>query len=286
MCVFYVVEREEKGKKMITEIYEFGFLSKNGRFVTHICFSKNTCWNPYFYSVFWVRAFWAKVSKKEILDTHQKGKKLTDNWKTLFWYFCCCFCLFLLFFFFVFFVVLSPHLALNPPYFFFFLFFSFLSLSLIEKPCFPPKKGIFLFIFSVSPFFLPWPFWPPPFSVSLSLSLSCSCVSFFLLVFLLAFFLFLVFVTFFIFLSSLLLFHEKNNNMKTPAAWGTQILGKRGVAAKRFFFCFVDLCFAKRQKLSFFGPFFGKFWLMFKKHYKNRHFSTYLKAKNCKKGHF
>ena len=62
-----------------------------------------------------------------------------------------------------------PHLALNPPYFicfcfcccffvFFFAFFFFflvsLSLLLLEKkkPVFPPKKGHFLCIFSVSPF--------------------------------------------------------------------------------------------------------------------------------------
>ena len=95
----------------------------------------------------------------------------------------------------------------KPSLFVFLLFFCFLSFPF----CFPPKKGIFLFIFSVSLSFSLNLFWPPPFSVSLSLSLSCSCVSFFLLVFLFAFFLFLVFVSFFIFLSSLLLFHEKNN---------------------------------------------------------------------------
>ena len=40
--VFCVVDREEnKQKKMITGIYEFGFFwSKNGRFVTHISFPK------------------------------------------------------------------------------------------------------------------------------------------------------------------------------------------------------------------------------------------------------
>ena len=50
-----------------------------------------------------------------------------------------------------------PHLALNPPCLFFcfcfsLLFFApFLSLFIIEKPCFPPlKKGHFLFAFSVS----------------------------------------------------------------------------------------------------------------------------------------
>ena len=54
-------------------------------------------------------------------------------------------------------------------------------------------------------------FWPPPFSISLSLSLSCSCPFSFLLVFLFDFFWFLVFVSFFPLLSSLLLFHERNN---------------------------------------------------------------------------
>ena len=50
-------------------------------------FPKMPCWNPYFYSVFWVRAFWAKLSKKGLLDTPSKKKILTDNWKLFFWYF-------------------------------------------------------------------------------------------------------------------------------------------------------------------------------------------------------
>ena len=134
---------------MISVISGFGFFwSKNGRFVTHICFSKKqTCWNPYFYSVFWVRAFWAKLSKTESWDTHQnKRKNLTDNWKALFWYFLCFLCYFLFFFslfcfwvfvflggfcFFCFCFLFEgfkgqvrwpegpPHLALNPPYLFF-----------------------------------------------------------------------------------------------------------------------------------------------------------------------
>ena len=50
---------------------------------------------------------------------------------------------------------------------------------------------------------------------------------------------------------------------------------------------FMNLCFAKCEKLSFFfAPFFAKFWFMFKKHYKNRYFSTFLKAKDWKKMHF
>ena len=47
-----------------------------------------------------------------------------------------------------------PHLALNPPYLFIYFcfcfgvfFVPFLSLLLIEKPCFPPKKEPFLLFF-------------------------------------------------------------------------------------------------------------------------------------------
>ena len=67
-----------------------------------------------------------------------------------------------------------------------------------------------MFFFQCFPFFLPSLFWPPPFSLSLSLSLCCSFLPSLLSSFF-AFFLFLVFVSFFLFLSSLLLFHEKNN---------------------------------------------------------------------------
>ena len=79
----------------------------------------------------------------------------------------------------------------------FFSFFSFLSLLLIEKNCFPPRKGLFLFIFECLPLFLLSLFWPPPFSISLSLSLSSS----FLLVFLLVFYCFLLIPCFSLFLS-------------------------------------------------------------------------------------
>ena len=77
---------------------------------------------------------------------------------------------------------------------------------------FSPRKGHFLFIFSVSLSFSLSLFWPPSFSVSLSLSLSF--LLFFLfsfLSFLLAFFWFLVFVSNFLVLSSLHCFHERNN---------------------------------------------------------------------------
>ena len=75
------------------------------------------------------------------------------------------------------------------------------------------------------------------------------------------------------FLFNIKVFDFQTNNLKK-----THFLVKRGVATKRFFF--INLCFGKCQKLSFFWPFFGNFWLMFKKHYKNRYFSTFLKAKN------
>ena len=86
----------------------------------------------------------------------------------------------------------------------------FVFCFLIQKNLvFPLEKGIFSFSLSL--------FWPPSFSVSLSLSLSpsLSFLLFFLssfLSFFFAFFWFLGFVSFFLFLSSLLFFHERNNN--------------------------------------------------------------------------
>ena len=54
--------------------------------------------------------------------------------------------------------------------------------------------------------------------------------------------------------------------------------GQKGDCNKTGFF--MNLCFGKCQKLSFFfGHFLGNSWLMFKKHCKNRYFSTFLKAK-------
>ena len=75
--MFLVVEREEKGKKKITGISGFGiFCPKMAVSWRKTVFQKMGCWNPYFYSVFWVRAFLAKLSKREILDTHQKKEKI------------------------------------------------------------------------------------------------------------------------------------------------------------------------------------------------------------------
>ena len=61
-------------------------------------------------------------------------------------------------------------------------------------------------------------------------------------------------------------------------------LVKRGVATNGFFY---QPVFWKMWKVMvFFCHFWGIFWLMFKKHYKNRYFSTFLRAKKCKEGPF
>ena len=75
--VFFVVEREQKRQTKDNWNFWFWFFcTKMAVSWRTSVFQTKPCWNPYFYSVFWVRAFWAKVSKKEILDTHQKRK----NW--------------------------------------------------------------------------------------------------------------------------------------------------------------------------------------------------------------
>ena len=173
--------------------------------------------------------FGPRCQKKKIWNTHQKRKKWLITGKLFVWYFCvfqflffsCWF--FWLFLFSLFLCFLGPpHLALNPPFLFFFcfcfvfvfvicLFLSFLCFLIHKNLVFPLEKGIFCLVLSVSLCFSLAFFWPPPFSISLSLSLSCSCPFFFLLVFLVCFLLVLVYVSFFPFLSSLLLFHERNN---------------------------------------------------------------------------
>ena len=114
-----------------------------------------------------------------------------------------------------------PHLALNPPYLFLlFLLFCFFFLvlffgCLIQKKnlVFSPRKGHFLFIFSVSLSFSLSPFGPPSFSVSLSQSLFFLLFfrSSFLSLFLLSFGSLFLSLSFFLSLSSLLFFHERNN---------------------------------------------------------------------------
>ena len=45
-------------------------------------------------------------------------------------------------------------------------------------------------------------------------------------------------------------------------------------------------CKMSKSYRFLFASFFAKFWLMFKKHYKNRYFSKFLKAKKNKKNAF
>ena len=234
-----------------------------------------------------------------------------------------------------------PHLALNPPNLFIFCFFWFVVvpfLSLLchtkKKPCFPPRKGHYLFIFECLPLLLLSFFWPPPFSIFLSLSLSSSCpfsfpsclyfllyfASLFLslsfLFFLLCFcfmkrttstysitkFSFINIFSFWVFcllfsLKSLFLslffllilsyvfvqhhcfwFHKKNK-LKNTNFWS-----KGGLQQNVFF---MNLCFAKCEKLSFFGGhFFGKFWLKFRKHCKIGISALLKKKKIWKNDHF
>ena len=201
---------KEKGigkQKMITGISGFGFIGPRMAVSWHTpVFQKMLCWNPSFYSVFWVCAFWAKLSTTGNFGHPPKKKKLTDNW------FLC---------FFVFWGFKGqvrwpegpPRLALNPPYFsWFFLFFvcfvflcffSFLCFSL-KKPVLPPKKEFFVYLW-VSPFVSPEPFLGLPvvqflsFSLSLSLLLFCffpSCLFFSLVPY---FCLFLCYSVFFVF---------------------------------------------------------------------------------------
>ena len=74
--VFLLLKEKKIGQKMITEIYKFGFFwSKNGRFVTHICFPKERAWTPIFV-VFWGWAlFGPRCQKREILKSHPKKEK-------------------------------------------------------------------------------------------------------------------------------------------------------------------------------------------------------------------
>ena len=115
-----------------------------------ICvFQKKVCWNPYFYSVFWVRAFWAKLSKKgKFWTPTQKRRKFSlITEKLIFEYFLFFLVFFSYFVFFCFFCLVfffgvsfgglkghvrwpegPPHLALNPPYLFFCFCFVFVFL--------------------------------------------------------------------------------------------------------------------------------------------------------------
>ena len=83
--VFCFWKRRNRQKKDNWNLQILGFLVQKRPFRdTQLLFKKRP-WNPYFYSVFWVRAFWAKVSKKGNFEKPPKKKEnLTDNWKAIF----------------------------------------------------------------------------------------------------------------------------------------------------------------------------------------------------------
>ena len=74
------------------------------------------------------------------------------------------------------------------------------------------------------------------------------------------------------FLFNINVFSFKKNKLKST---------KKNQLQQNLFF--YEPVFCKMWKvIVFFCPFFAKFWLMFKKHYKNRYFSKFLKAKKQK----
>ena len=142
-------------------------------------------------NVFWVRAFWAKLSKGDFATKKEKTEKF-DWWLKSSFFGIFCFLVFLTFCFLLFFFLGGfkgqvrwrkgpPHLALSPPYFlgFFCLVFFFFVLFRRES-VFPLKTGIFVCFSWCLPLFPPCFFSLPPFSLSLSLSLSCCFLSSFL----------------------------------------------------------------------------------------------------------
>ena len=158
----------------------------------------------------------------------------------------------------------------------FFFGFCFFGCLIQEKTLFFPRKGHFLFIFSVFLSFSLSHFGPPSFSVSLSLSL------FFLLFFLssflslfFAFFWFLVWVSFFIFLSSLVFFHERHNiNILNCKFFFSEIIS---------FFCFLPFFVSSSFFLSLLFP---DFKLCFLFNIKVFGFKTKNLKKKKKKKHF
>ena len=166
-----------------------GFLVQKWPFCDAYLLSKKKAWNPYFYSVLGVSAFWAKVSKKgnfEKPPTKKKKWLMTEKLFfgifAVFWgLFFSCFLFFSLFFVFCFlfgFLLLvffggfkgqvrwpegPPHLALNPPYLFllFLLFCCFVFCFLLfgfwntkKNLVFPQKRAFFVY-FQCFSFFLP-----------------------------------------------------------------------------------------------------------------------------------
>ena len=215
--VFLLLKEKKIGKKNNNwNLWILVFWSKNGRFVTHNCFSNKRAWNPYIYSVFLGSGFVGQgVKKGKFWKATQKKKNLTDNWKAIVWWYFCCF--FFGFYFFLFFFVLClflggfkgqvrwpegpPHLALNLPFFlfFFFLFFFFCFFFFCFFCCF----FVFFFVFCFFGGFKGQGRWPegPP-----HLALNPPYL----------FLLFLLFCFFFCFLFCFLVFKYKKKTSFSP----------------------------------------------------------------------
>ena len=95
--------------------------------------------------------------------------------------------------------------------------------------------------------------------------------------------LFLIFVFFlilsYVFCSTSLFLVSKKTKLKNTNFWS-----KGGLQHTGYFLWTCVLQNVKSYRFWFF--FLANFWLFFKKHYNNRHFSTFFKAKNYKKRHF
>ena len=81
------------------------------------------------------------------------------------------------------------------------------------------------------------------------------------------------------FLFNIIVFGFKKPKLKNTNFWS-----KGGLQHNGFFLWTCVLQNVKSYR--FLGFFLANFWLLFKKHYKNRHFSTFFKANNYKKGIF
>ena len=245
VCVYLCSKTRERAKTMITGISGFGFLlSKHGRFVTHICFSKNGLLKPTFYSVLGARAFWVKLSKNVLDKARNNTIWLITEKLTLIFFF-------LVFFFLLFFCVVvffsggggcfcffggfkgqrATSLGPKPSLFFWFAFlfffwggggcfsvlFSFGFCFLFRRKTCLSLKWAFLLFFSVSLCFS-LPCSPPPFH---SLFLCLCPVVFFLssflpclLSFLLSFASMFLSLCFFAFFGFVFLKRKQHQNIK------------------------------------------------------------------------
>ena len=66
----------------------------------------------------------------------------------------------------------------------------------------------------------------------------------------------------------------------------TECFGQKGGCNKTGFFLSTSVLQNVKSYRFFCAPLLGKFWVMLKTHYKNRYFSTFLKAKKMKKWPF